>query len=392
MQRFKRVIIIVLDGVGCGEAPDALLYGDIGSNSLVNTARAVGGLNLPNLFKLGLGNIADIDGVPPNSESSGCFGKMQPQCAGKDTVSGHWELMGITLEKPFPTYPNGFPAQIIDEFRKRIGKDILGNKSASGTEIIKELGLEHIRTGNLIIYTSADSVFQIAAHEEVIPLPTLYEYCEIAREILHGVHSVGRVIARPFIGGQPETFIRTKNRKDYPLFSSEPNILDKLVNSGKSVWSVGKIDDIFGHRGISKSNHTSSNRDGILATLDFIKEEFDGLLFINLIEFDMLFGHRNDPKGYANALQEFDGSLPNIIKCMKKTDLAMIVADHGVDPTTPGTDHSREYIPLLVFGDQITGHKNLGVRNTFSDVGTTIAEIFSLIPPKHGVSFLHELN
>jgi phosphopentomutase len=388
----KRVIAIVLDGVGAGEAPDADEYGDVGSNSLANTARAVGGLQMPNLESLGLGYITDIEGVSGVEELRGFYGKMQPKSAGKDTVSGHWELMGIRLQKPLPTYPNGFPPEIIEEFKARTGKDILGNKAASGTEIIKELGLEHIKTGAPIIYTSADSVFQIAAHEDIIPVPQLYDLCETAREILQGDHAVGRVIARPFTGDSPDNFTRTKNRRDYPLLSSEMNMLDKLVNSNKAVYSVGKIDDIFGHRGITKSNHTSSNRDSILATLDFMKEDFVGLLFVNLIEFDMIYGHRNDPRGYANALEEFDSFVPAIMERMKNTDLLMIVADHGVDPTTPSTDHSREYIPLIVFGSQLSKPRSLGIRETYSDVAATLADIFSLEYPKFGVSFLNDLN
>lgn len=388
----KRVIVIVLDGVGAGEAPDANAYGDVGSNSLSNTAKAVGGLRMPNLESLGLGYITAIDGVNKIKNVNGFYGKMQPKSAGKDTVSGHWELMGICLQKPFPTYPNGFPREIIGEFGARTGKDVLGNKAASGTEIIKELGLEHIKTGKPIVYTSADSVFQIAAHEDIIPVPQLYDLCQTARQILQGDHAVGRVIARPFVGTSPDNFKRTKNRRDYPLLSSDLNILDKLVNSNKAVYSVGKIDDIFGHRGITKSNHTSSNHDGLLATLDFMKEEFEGLLFVNLIEFDMIYGHRNDPRGYANALEEFDNFVPAIIEQMKDTDLLMIVADHGVDPTTPSTDHSREYIPLIVFGTQLSNPRSLGVRDTYSDVAATLAEIFSLESPEFGISFLKDLN
>ena len=387
----KRVIVIVLDGVGAGEAPDAAAYGDVGSNSLGNTAKAVGGLKLPNMGKLGLGHITNILGVPPQEKPSGCYGKMQPKSAGKDTISGHWELMGIHLDKPLPTYPNGFPQSVLDEFKKRTGKDVLGNKAASGTEILVELGEEHIRTGKPIIYTSADSVFQIAAHEEVIPINELYRLCEISREMLRGEHAVGRVIARPFIGKTAADFKRTERRKDYPLMSALPTMLDKLVSAGKEVVSVGKIDDIFGHRGITRSNHTVSNRDGIAATLEFLNEDFEGMLFVNLIEFDMIYGHRNDARGYANALEEFDQAVPEIQKRMKRSDLAMVVADHGVDPTTASTDHSREYIPLLVFGKMITEGKNLGTRKTFSDVAATIAEIFSIPDPMQGESFFKEI-
>jgi phosphopentomutase len=388
----KRVIVIVLDGVGAGEAPDAAAYGDVGSNSLRNTATAVGGLKLPNMGKLGIGHITDILGVSPEKTPSGCYGKMQPKSAGKDTISGHWELMGIPLEKPLPTYPNGFPKSLLDEFTRLTGKEVLGNKPASGTEIIVELGEEHMRTGKPIVYTSADSVFQIAANEAVIPIEELYKMCKISREMLQGEHAVGRVIARPFIGETAANFKRTERRHDYPLMSPLPTMLDRLVSAGKEVVSVGKIDDIFGHRGITRSNHTVSNRDGIAATLAFLPEEFEGLLFVNLIEFDMIFGHRNDARGYADALEEFDRAVPEIQKRMRSTDLAMVVADHGVDPTTPGTDHSRENIPLLVFGGQITIGKNLGTRKTFSDVAATIGEIFSISGPTLGESFLKEIG
>jgi phosphopentomutase len=388
MDRINRVIVIVLDGVGAGAAPDASLYGDVCSHSLGNTARVLGGLSLPNLFALGLGNITEIEGVPPNPNSTGCYGKMQPRSAGKDTISGHWELMGIYLPKPFPTYPEGFPKEILDEFKARTGRGILGNKPASGTEIIQELGFEHIKTGKLILYTSADSVFQVAAHEEVIPVSELYSICEIAREILQGDHAVGRVIARPFLGDKPGKYWRTKNRKDFPRFPNSPTILEKLVQAGKDVYSVGKINDIFGNRGITKSNHTVTNQESICALLDFLGDAFEGLLFVNLIEFDMVYGHRNDPIGYANALREFDTCIPAIIERLRSDDMIIIAADHGVDPTTPSTDHSREYVPLLVFGPQLKRGIPLGIRDTFSDVGATIAELFSLTPPEIGESFL----
>ena len=388
----KRVVVIVLDGVGAGEAPDANIYGDVGSNSLANTARVVGGLKLPNMGKLGIGHITDILGVPPDDHPTGCYGKMQPRSAGKDTISGHWELMGIYLPTPLPTYPNGFPESIIQEFRRRTGKDVLGNKPASGTEIIKELGLEHIRTGKPIVYTSADSVFQIAAHEQVIPIQEQYRMCEISRQILSGEHAVGRVIARPFLGETPDNFRRTERRKDYPLLPESDTMLDKIAGAGKTVYSIGKIDDIFGRRGITKGKHTVSNHDSTLALLDALNEDFEGILFANLIEFDMIFGHRNDARGYADALEAFDRAVPELQQRMRDTDITMVVADHGVDPTTPGTDHSRENIPLLVFGPQVTSNASLGVRKTFSDVAATIAELFSLRPPEFGASFVGELE
>ena len=306
----KRVVVIVLDGVGAGEAPDAADYGDVGSNSLGNTARVIGGLHLPNMERIGLGHITPIQGVEPITPTSGAYGKMQPVSAGKDSVTGHWELMGIQLTKPFPTYPHGFPPEIIHEFKKRTGLDVLGNKPASGTEIIKELGLEHIRTGKPIVYTSADSVFQIAAHEEVIPLERLYEICLASREMLRGEHAVGRVIARPFLGTAPENFKRTGNRRDYPLMAPSATMMDKLVSAGKSVYATGKIDDLFGGRGITRSSHSEDNTSSTQAMLDFLLEDFEGMLFTNLIEFDMIYGHRNDPQGLRSGTANFRRTYP----------------------------------------------------------------------------------
>jgi phosphopentomutase len=391
MNQVKRIIIIVLDGVGAGEAPDAALYGDVGSNSLGNVARAVGGLRLPNMSELGLGNITSIQGVPESPNAKGAFGRFQPKSAGKDTVIGHWEMMGIYLPVAFPTYPNGFPEEVLQAFKAATGKDVLGNKPASGTEILVELGVEHMRTGKPILYTSADSVFQIAAHEQIIPLEELYDMCEKARNILQGEHGVGRVIARPFLGDAPENFKRTHHRKDYPRTPEYPTMMQKLVSAGKDVYSVGKIDDIFAHQGITKSNHVLSNMESIQATLNFLEEDFEGLLFVNLIEFDMIYGHRNDPRGYANALEEFDLCIPEINNRLKSTDLVIITGDHGVDPTTPGTDHSREYVPLLAFGPQIRHNVNLDIRYSLADIAGSIAEIFSLEPQPIGKSFLPEI-
>ncbi len=391
MDTIKRVIVIVLDGVGAGEAPDAADYGDVGSNSLSNTADKIGGLNIPNLEKIGFGHITPMKGVRAVDNPSGDFGKMTPKSAGKDSVTGHWELMGIYLEKAFPVYPNGFPPDVIDEFTRLTGLEILGNKAASGTDIIKELGEEHMRTGKPIIYTSADSVFQIAAHEEIIPIERLYEICQISRNMLVGEHGVGRVIARPFLGTSAENFYRTSRRHDLPRFPESPTMMDELISAGLAVYATGKIDDLFGNRGISKTNHTTNNADSIRATIDFIKEDFKGLLFANLIEFDMIYGHRNDARGYADALEAFDHAIPEIRKQMKPGDIAMVVADHGVDPTTKSTDHSREYIPLLVFGDTVEAGVNLGTRETFADVAATIADIFQLDPPEIGKSFLNSI-
>lgn len=390
MKKINRMVVIVLDGVGAGEAPDAVAYGDVGSNSLGNVARAIGGLNMPNMYELGLGNITAIQGVPENPSARGAFGRFQPKSAGKDTVIGHWEMMGVYLPVAFPTYPNGFPQDVLDRFRQATGREVLGNKPASGTEILVELGMQHMQTGKPIVYTSADSVFQIAAHEQVIPLEQLYDMCQKARKILQGEHGVGRVIARPFIGDSPDNFKRTSHRRDYPRMPEYPTMMQKLVDAGKEVYSVGKIDDIFGHQGITKSNHVTTNIESIKAMLEFLEEDFEGFLFVNLIEFDMIYGHRNDPRGYANALEEFDRYVPEIEKSLKPGDLAIITGDHGVDPTTPGTDHSREYVPLLAFGPQIKHNINLGVRDSLADISATLAEIFSLESQPIGQSFLRD--
>lgn len=391
MRPINRVLVFVLDGVGAGEAPDAAAYGDKGSNSLSNTAKAVGGLKLPNLQALGFGNITPIKGVAPLRPAGGCFGKLTPKSAGKDSITGHWELMGVYLEKPFPTYPNGFPPAVVEMFRMATGLELLGNKPASGIDIIQEYGMEHMKTGKPIVYTSADSVFQIAAHESIIPIEKLYEICKKSRDFLRDEHAVGRVIARPFTGDSPETFTRTSRRKDYPLKPFTPTVMDKVIKSGLEVYSTGKIDDLFAHQGITVSNHTTNNQDSLDAALEFIQLSFRGLLMVNLIEFDMIYGHRNDVKGYAQALENFDLFLPEIRRHMRADDIAMIVADHGVDPTMPGSDHSREYSPLLVFGEPIKSDIDLGVRNSYADAGTTIAEIFSLQAPPIGTSFLKEI-
>ena len=389
--KLDRTIVIVLDGVGAGEAPDAVDFGDQGSNSLGNTSRAVGGLNLPAMQEIGLGNITSIEGVPPRSNTHGAYGKMQEKSNGKDSVTGHWELMGIYTQKPFPTYPNGFPKDVLDEFTRLTGLEVLGNKAASGTEIIKELGVEHMKTGKPIVYTSADSVFQIAAHEEVIPIYELNRLCQIARKMLREPHAVGRVIARPFLGTNPDDFKRTDRRHDYPLMPPSDTMMDKLLSAGHKVYATGKIDDLFGHRGITKTHHTVDNDESTEGLLRFLEEDFTGLIFSNLIEFDMIYGHRNDPRGYADKLEAFDRYIPKIRKKMRYGDVAMIVADHGVDPTTKSTDHSREYIPLLVFGPQVKDSVNLGIRKSFADVAATIAEMFSLEAPEIGESFLNKI-
>lgn len=385
----KRVILIVLDSVGAGELPDAYKFGDEGSNTLGHVTEKTG-VELPNMGHLGLGNIISLKSVPENPDAIGGYGKMAEKSAGKDTTTGHWEISGLIIKKPFPIYPNGFPHEIIQEFETKIGRKVLGNKPASGTEIIKELGEEHVKTGYPIVYTSADSVFQIAAHEDVIPLEELYRICEIAREILKGEHAVGRVIARPF-NGTPGNFVRTGNRRDFSLKPFEPTVLDMLKEAGHEVFAIGKIEDIFAGQGITKKDHTTNNDEGITATIKAMDEIKEGLIFTNLVDFDMLYGHRNDVEGYAKALKHFDNRLQEIMEKLAKEDLLIITADHGCDPTTPSTDHSREYVPLLVYSPLMTHGVNLGVRDTYSDIAATIAEIFKVGPIKHGTSFLKEL-
>ncbi|MDP6433092.1 MAG: phosphopentomutase [Candidatus Scalindua sp.] len=366
-----RIIIIVLDSVGIGELPDAYKFGDEGSNTLVNTAKAVGGLNVPNLESFGLGKIGDIPGVSKGVDAKAFYGKMIEASAAKDTTSGHWEIMGVITEKPFPTYPEGFPDDVIKEFTTAIGRPILGNKTASGTEIIKELGEEHIRTGYPIVYTSADSVFQIAACEDVIPIESLYEMCDCARDILKGEHNVGRVIARPFIE-ENGIYTRTERRRDFSLLPPEETVLDKAVKKGYEVVGVGKIGDIFAHRGLTREIHASNNRDGVLKTIESIREDFKGIIFTNLIDFDMKYGHRNNPEGYAEALESFDKSLPEIVDALKAGDVIIITADHGCDPTWPGSDHTREHVPVVFYGNKVKNN-NLGERKSFADMGQTIA-------------------
>ncbi|MDI6601104.1 MAG: phosphopentomutase [Thermoanaerobacteraceae bacterium] len=390
MGYFKRIILIVLDSVGIGELPDANLFGDKGSDTLGHICE-VTGVELPNMGRLGLGNIRPLKSVPPVETPIGFYGKMAEKSAGKDTTTGHWEIAGVWLNKPFPTYPDGFPEEIISIFEKRIGTKVLGNKAASGTEIIKELGERHIETGYPIVYTSADSVFQIAAHEDIIPLERLYEMCRIAREIMMGDHAVGRIIARPFTG-TPGNFVRTEHRRDFSLEPPEETVLDRIVAKGLEVYAVGKIEDIFAHRGITRSNHTGNNRDGIAATINYMNELKTGLIFTNLVDFDTQFGHRNNAKGYADALKEFDDAILEIISKMNSNDLLMITADHGCDPTTTSTDHSREYVPLLVYTPSNQNGASLGIRDTFSDIAQTIAENFDLEAFEHGKSFLGDVR
>lgn len=373
----KRVALFVLDSVGVGELPDAGDYGDSGSNTLGNISRAVGGLNMPNLGRLGLGNIIPIEGVPPAESPAASYGRMSEKSAGKDTTTGHWEMAGIIMEKPFPVYPGGFPSDFIKSYEEKIGCRVLGNKAASGTAIIEELGAEHMKTGFPIVYTSADSVLQIAAHEEIIPLEELYRICLIAREMLAGEHAVGRVIARPF-EGKPGSFRRTVNRHDFSLKPIGITLLNILANNGMQVTAVGKIKDIFAGEGVTNAVTTKGNKDGMDKSLQLMESDITGLVFTNLVDFDMLYGHRNNPRGYADALEELDRWLPRLLKALKEDDVLIITADHGCDPTTPSTDHSREYVPLLVYGKQVLGGVDLGVRESFADIAATVAEIFGL--------------
>ena len=385
---FKRIIWIVLDSVGIGEMPDAAAYGDAGSDTLGNIARARA-LRLPNFSRMGLANIRPLTGLPAEAVPMGAFGKCALASPGKDTTTGHWEMVGIHLEKPFPLFPNGFPREVLSVFEDRIGRSTIGNKAASGTEIIEELGEEHVRTGSPIVYTSADSVFQIAAHEDVIPLWELYKICETAREILRGPYEVGRVIARPFTG-EPGAFTRTSNRHDYAVPPPAGMLLDQLASRHVAVHSVGKIFDVFLGRGVSVYDRTKTNAEGMQVTLEAMDVTPAGLIFVNLVDFDMLYGHRNDVEGYARALEEADAWVPSLLAAMDRNDLVIFCADHGCDPTTASTDHSREYTPLLAYSPSGKGGVNLGTRATLSDIGQTVAENFGAVITK-GTSFLKEL-
>ncbi len=373
----RKVVLIVLDSVGAGELPDAADYGDEGSNTLKNIYRHAENFSLPNLEKLGILNIDGFEDLKSSDSYLGSVAKCGQKSKGKDTTTGHWEISGLVLEKPFPTYPEGFPKTLILEFEKRTGRKVIGNYPASGTEIIKELGRNHVETGNLIVYTSADSVFQIAAHEDVVPLEELYSICRKAREMLKGEHGVGRVIARPFIG-EDGNYTRTGNRKDFSLEPYRDTMLDLLKNSGREVYAIGKIEDIFVNKGITRSNHTTNNEEGIEATIQAVKEDFEGLIFTNLVDFDMVYGHRNNVQGYADALMYFDKKLHEIIAALNDEDVLIITADHGCDPTTESTDHSREYIPLIFYGKNIKANNNLGILDSFASIGKTVLDIFDV--------------
>jgi len=386
----RKALIIVLDGVGIGALPDANQYGDEGSNTLANLAEAVGGLALPNLERLGLGNIAPIEGVAAQARPAGNYGKMAEASPGKDSTSGHWEMMGLVLEKPFPTYPHGFPPEVIGRFERAIGRGVIGNFAASGTEIIKQLGDEHVATGKLIVYTSADSVFQVAAHESVIPVDDLYRICKIARDILTGDHAVGRVIARPFTGPSGG-YVRTPRRKDFSLCPPRETLLDQMAAGGLATISVGKVDYLFAKQGFTEAIHAPSNADIIARTADQAARRVDGLVFANLVDFDMLWGHRNDVEGFRRGLEEFDRGLPTIMAALGEADMLAVTADHGNDPTTPSTDHSREHVPLLVYGKSLRQGVSLGLRASFADLGATVGEMFG-IAPAAGRSFLKEVS
>ena len=383
--------MLILDGLGVGALPDADEYGDSGSNTLGNLANAVGGLSLPNLEKLGLGKIIPIKGMDASVKAQANYGKMKEVSSGKDSTSGHWEIGGLILDKPFPTYPNGFPQEIIEEFTRRTGYGVLGNKPASGTEIIKELGEAHLKTGKLIVYTSADSVFQIAAHESLVPVEELYRICRIAREMLTGKHAVGRVIARPFIGDSADNFVRTPRRKDFSLKPHKPILHQILKENGWPVVSIGKIYDLYAGTGITKAVKTHNNAEVMQAILNEMQTSERGFIMANLVDFDMLWGHRNDVQGFYNGLKEFDAWLPAFLNDLKEGDLVIITADHGNDPTTPSTDHSREFVPLLAFGPAFRQNVDLGTRKTFADVQATLAEYFAVPKTDAGESFLSQM-
>ncbi len=388
--RFQRIFLIVMDGVGCGEAPDAAAFGDVGSDTLGNLSKAVGGLRLPALERMGLGRTGRILGVDPAGVRAGAFGVMVEKSSNKDTTSGHWEMAGVIVEENFPTYPKGFPPEVIEPFERAIGRKTIGNKAASGTEIIKELGEKHVKTGSPIVYTSADSVFQIAAHEQIIPLQELYRICKIARGLLTGRHRVGRVIARPFIGATGQ-FKRTPNRHDYSVEPPRETLLDRMKRAGLDVISIGKIQDIFAGRGVTDHVGMESNAIGMDRLTEMADRPFTGLAFLNLVDFDMLYGHRNDVPGFASALVEFDSRLDAFLRKLSPTDLVLISADHGNDPTTPSTDHSREIVPLLAWHSAMDRPVDLGIRQGFWDIGQTISENFGIDGWTGARSFLSDI-
>lgn len=388
MEDNRRLFLIVLDSVGIGEAPDADQFGDEGSNTVRAAVEA--GADLPNLRRLGLFNIDGMDWTEPEAAPIGAFGRMREASMGKDTTIGHWEIAGVVSPKPLPTFPDGFPPEIIRNFEKLTGRKVICNKPYSGTQLLLDYGREHVETGALMVYTSADSVFQVAAHEDIVPIEELYHDCELAREMLTGDYAVGRVIARPFVGEYPN-YTRTARRHDYSLQPPRATMLNNLEDAGYECIGVGKISDIFAGSGITQQIRTQNNTDGIAKTLDLMENDFEGICFVNLVDFDMVYGHRNDAPGYARALMEFDQALPKFMEQMGEDDLLIITADHGCDPSTPSTDHSREYTPMLAWSKKIRPGANLGTRTTFADIGATVLEYFGLENRTDGQSFLKEI-
>ncbi|UZD45236.1 phosphopentomutase [Peribacillus frigoritolerans] len=389
---FKRIFVIVMDSVGIGEAPDADLFGDKGADTLGHIAEKMNGLNMPTLAKLGLGNIREIKGIEKAQQPLAYYTKMKEASTGKDTMTGHWEIMGLNISTPFRVFPDGFPELLVNELEAKMGRGIIGNVPASGTEIIERLGEEHMKTGALIVYTSADSVLQIAAHEDIVPIDELYKICEIAREVtMADEFKVGRVIARPFTG-EPGNFKRTPNRHDYALKPFDRTVMDELKDSGYDVLAIGKISDIFDGEGVTESLRTVSNMDGMDKLIQTVEQDFKGLSFLNLVDFDALYGHRRDPEGYGKALEEFDARMPEVLDKLKEDDLLIITADHGNDPVHEGTDHTREYVPLLVYSKRFTEGAEIPIRDTFADIGATVAANFDVKMPAFGKNILGDLN
>ncbi|MFJ8102156.1 phosphopentomutase [Lysinibacillus sp. NPDC096212] len=389
---FEKIHVVVLDSVGIGEAPDAANFGDVGSHTLGHIAEKMNGLTMPHMESFGLANIEPLQGMQATDKPKAYFGKMQEASVGKDTMTGHWEIMGLNIDKPFKVYPEGFPAELIAELEERTGRKVLCNEPASGTQVIEDFGKEHMETGAIIVYTSADPVLQIAAHEEIIPLEELYKICEIARELtLQPEYLVGRVIARPFVG-TPGNFERTSNRHDYALKPFGRTTMNVLKDAGLDVIAIGKISDIFNGEGVTDAVRTKNNTDGMDKFAEVVRRDFHGISFLNLVDFDANFGHRRDPLGYGNALQEFDTRLPEITEAMTEDDLLIITADHGNDPTFPGTDHTREYVPLIVYSPRFNGGSELALRETFADIAATVAENFKVEAPEFGKSFLTNLK
>jgi phosphopentomutase len=389
---YKRIHLVVMDSVGIGEAPDAKEFNDEGADTLGHIAEHMNGLNMPNMAKLGLSNIREIKGIEKQANPLAYYTKMEEASVGKDTMTGHWEIMGLNISQPFKVYPDGFPEELIKELEEKTGRPVIGNKPASGTAILDELGKEHMETGALIVYTSADPVLQIAAHEDIVPIDELYKICEIARELTkEEEYLVGRIIARPFVG-EPGNFKRTSNRHDYALKPFERTVMNELKDSGYDVIALGKISDIYNGEGVTESVRTKHNMDGMDQMVKSFEKDFTGLSFLNLVDFDALFGHRRDPEGYGKALEEFDARLPEVFERMTEDDLLIITADHGNDPVHHGTDHTREYVPLLVYSKRMNEGKEIPVRKTFADIGATVADNFNVKLPKYGESFLQDIS